>query len=58
VITRRRFMTVVAGLIAAPLAAEAQPAAKVARLGWLAPDQEVVALLLTACVVAPGPVVI
>jgi ABC-type uncharacterized transport system substrate-binding protein len=33
---RRIFLTTVAGLLAAPLAAEGQQAAKVARIGWLA----------------------
>jgi ABC-type uncharacterized transport system substrate-binding protein len=38
---RRRFIEVMAGgLLTAPLAAEAQPAAKVARIGWLAPKLE------------------
>ena len=33
---RRRFIEVIAGgLLAAPVAAEAQQAAKVARIGWL-----------------------
>src|SRR5712691_1926057 len=33
---RRRFIEVIdGGLLAAPLAAEAQPAAKIARIGWL-----------------------
>jgi putative ABC transport system substrate-binding protein len=35
---RRIFLTTVAGLLAAPLAAEAQQAAKVARIGYLAHD--------------------
>ena len=35
--TRREFIgTLAAGLLALPLAAEAQQAAKVARIGWLA----------------------
>ena len=33
---RRAFIVTAAGLLAAPLAAEAQQAAKVARIGWLA----------------------
>jgi len=34
---RRRFLlTSLAGVLAAPLAAEAQQAAKIARIGWLA----------------------
>jgi hypothetical protein len=36
-ITRRVFVgTLAGGLLAAPLAAEAQQAAKIARIGWLA----------------------
>jgi putative ABC transport system substrate-binding protein len=35
---RRIFLATVAGLLAAPLAAEAQQAAKVARIGYLAPN--------------------
>jgi len=36
-VDRRAFLgTVAGGLLAAPLAAEAQQAAKVARIGWLA----------------------
>ena len=38
---RRRFMAlVIGGLLAAPLAAEAQPAGKVYRVGWLASFSE------------------
>ena len=32
---RRAFLAGAAGLLAAPLAAESQPAAKIARIGWL-----------------------
>ena len=34
-IARRRFLTMTASLLAAPLAAEAQPAGKIARIGYL-----------------------
>ncbi len=37
---RRRFIEVIAGgLVVAPLAAEAQQAAKVPRIGWLGADR-------------------
>ena len=40
---RRAFISgIVGGLLAVPLVAEAQEAAKVARIGWLTPDREVV----------------
>jgi hypothetical protein len=35
---RRAFIVTGAGLLAGPLAAEAQPAGKVARIGWLLVD--------------------
>jgi hypothetical protein len=38
-ISRRVFIgTLAGGLVAAPLAAEGQQAAKVARIGWLSPN--------------------
>lgn len=37
-VQRRQFLIAVGGLLAAPLAADAQPAAKVARIGYLSPS--------------------
>jgi putative ABC transport system substrate-binding protein len=45
---RRIFLTSVASLLAAPLAAEAQQAAKVARIGWLTPNLAAGLLLVEA----------